>query len=165
MTNTEGFQSPIPTTLTGVTCGLCSHGSGPNRVQVKHATAKLVGECYMASRAPKVAAPAPVEQLVIEVPAPVEAPAPTMFGRYAAACPKKGCQTKAVKDHPFTLKCTNHGKFSVRTRAKQLKGTLSTSTKHKCDPRCTGAVGAVCVCQCGGKNHGVDHLNIAMQPA
>lgn len=27
-----------------------------------------------------------------------------------------------------------------------------------CDPRCTGAIGHICVCACGGENHGVDNL-------
>ena len=32
------------------------------------------------------------------------------------------------------------------------------SEQRKCDARCTGAKGHNCECQCGGKNHGIDHL-------
>jgi hypothetical protein len=31
-------------------------------------------------------------------------------------------------------------------------------TGHKCDPRCTGARGVDCECECGGANHGREHL-------
>lgn len=38
----------------------------------------------------------------------------------------------------------------------RVEGTVSES--RKCDPRCTGAIGPVCVCACGGANHGCDFL-------
>jgi hypothetical protein len=41
-------------------------------------------------------------------------------------------------------------------RTGHVKGRYS--AKHKCDPRCTGATGHNCECQCGGANHGADHL-------
>lgn len=39
--------------------------------------------------------------------------------------------------------------------ADPVKGRV---TGTKCGPRCTGAVGPACDCQCGGANHGADHL-------
>jgi hypothetical protein len=141
MTNTT-----VPQTVTGVTCVKCSTGFGKDRKVVKHANVDAVRACYFA----------PV-QPVVEVPAPAPAPEPKSFQRYAAKCPKKGCKTSAVKNEQFSLKCSNHGK-PVYVMAKQLTGTYSTSEKHRCDPRCTGAVGHVCVCQCGGVNHGIDLL-------
>jgi hypothetical protein len=38
---------------------------------------------------------------------------------------------------------------------KRIDGSVN-ETK-KCDPRCTGATGHTCECQCGGENHGADH--------
>lgn len=32
------------------------------------------------------------------------------------------------------------------------------TTNHICDARCTGAVGKICECSCGGANHGSAHL-------
>jgi hypothetical protein len=31
----------------------------------------------------------------------------------------------------------------------------TTSAAHKCDSRCTSARGNICLCSCGGRNHGV----------
>lgn len=166
MTNTT--KSPVPTTIKGVTCGLCSHGFGKDRVEIKHASVAAVRECFTASKsAPVVEIPVAEALAVITATLPVEAPkpkveAPKKFAQYSASCPKKGCKTKRVAGEWFVLKCYNHGKV-VRTRAKQLTGQFSSSAKHKCDPRCTGAVGSICVCQCGGANHGKDHMNIAVQ--
>lgn len=145
MTNTK-----VPATQTGIVCGKCSIGYGKDRVEVRHASVAAVRLCYSTPAAP-----------VVEVPAPAPAPQPKAFGRWMATCPKKGCKTHAVKDRKFTLKCSNHGEV-VWTPAKQLVGTLSTSSKHKCDPRCTGATGPVCVCACGGANHGADHLSLVL---
>ena len=36
-----------------------------------------------------------------------------------------------------------------------VKGSYS---DKKCDARCTGAKGHNCECQCGGANHGADHM-------
>lgn len=41
--------------------------------------------------------------------------------------------------------------WSPRHR-REIRVTLSRSTR--CDSRCTHAVGLVCNCSCGGKNHG-----------
>lgn len=41
--------------------------------------------------------------------------------------------------------------YSPRHR-RELKVTVNRSTR--CDSRCTHAVGLVCNCSCGGKNHG-----------
>jgi hypothetical protein len=38
---------------------------------------------------------------------------------------------------------------------KPVRGTRNDDVK--CDSRCTGAVGHVCECACGGKNHGAAH--------
>lgn len=32
------------------------------------------------------------------------------------------------------------------------------SADHKCNRKCTSALGADCECQCAGENHGADHL-------
>lgn len=139
MTNT----TKVPATTSGIRCGNCSTFQAP----VYHASIAAVRLCYEAKYAPAPVAP----------PAPAPAPKAKKFSRYSAACPKKGCKTHAVKPDYFVLKCSNHGK-AVYTPAKQLEGTVSMSAKHKCDPRCTGAKGHVCVCACGGVNHGLDLL-------
>lgn len=51
------------------------------------------------------------------------------------------------------IKCPSHGLHVTWT---QIEGRVS--EVHKCDPRCTGARGVNCECQCGGANHGADWL-------
>jgi len=34
---------------------------------------------------------------------------------------------------------------------------VARTSEHKCDSRCTNAVGPNCDCSCGGKNHGSGH--------
>jgi hypothetical protein len=139
MTNTN-----VPATQTGIVCGRCSYGLGKDRVQVRHASIAAVQLCYSTPVAPVVAAPVP-------------APQPKAFGRFLATCKRTGCTTHAVKDHKFTLKCSNHGARPVYTPAKQLIGTLSTKG-HKCNDACMFAKGPECVCGCGGVNHGLGYL-------
>lgn len=156
MTNTTN----VPFTSTGTVCGRCTTGFGKDRIVRRHASPAAVKLCYFppVAPAPVVKVPTPAE-LVPAPTAPVvsSAPKPKAYGRYSATCPKTGCKTHAVKSHYFTLKCSNHGK-TVWTPAKQLVGTLSKSIKHKCDDRCMYAKGAVCVCACGGINHGLGLL-------
>lgn len=141
MTNTTN----VPATKTGIVCAKCSHWANGTRVQVRHASVAAVALC---ASAPVIELPAaPVAQ---------PAPQPKKFGRWTAQCPKTGCKTHAVKDHRFTLKCSNHGKV-VYTPAKQLVGTLSTKG-HKCNDACMFAKGPECVCGCGGVNHGLGYL-------
>lgn len=148
MTNTTN----LPHTSTGIVCGRCST-KGANAVIRRHATIKDVAACFAIGYAPKVEVPAPAAPVVT---VNLGAPAPKSYNRYSAKCSQKGCKRHAVRGVPFRFKCPDH--TWVRVQAKQLVGTLSTSAKHKCDPRCTGAVGNVCVCQCGGQNHGADLL-------
>lgn len=53
-----------------------------------------------------------------------------------------------------TLKCDTHP--SEELTFEEIQGTHSDA--RECDPRCTGAIGPVCVCQCGGANHGGNWL-------
>lgn len=133
-----------------IKCGNCSSFAAP----VYHASIAAVRLCFAAKYAP---APAPAVTYAPAA-APAVAPKAKRFSRWSAKCPKVGCKTHAVKGSFFVLKCSNHGARPVRVPAKQLEGTVSVSAKQKCDPRCTGAVGHICVCQCGGANHGLDLL-------
>lgn len=45
-----------------------------------------------------------------------------------------------------------------RAKLTQVQGTFS--EKHVCDPRCTSAIGPVCVCGCGGANHQIAWLGL-----
>lgn len=141
------------TTQTGIVCGRCTTGFGKDRVVLRHANVADVRTCFSTPDLPVVQVPTPAQ--IQEL---FAAPEATPFKRFSASCPKVGCTTHAVKDHAFTLKCWSHGKRPVRVVAKQLFGKVSTSDTHRCDPRCTGAKGHVCVCQCGGANHGLDLL-------
>jgi hypothetical protein len=42
---------------------------------------------------------------------------------------------------------------SSRTKCNWVQGVLKEG--HKCDIRCTRAIGAKCTCECSGSNHGV----------
>jgi hypothetical protein len=152
MTNTT-----IAHTLTGPVCAKCSTGSGKDRVQRRHATIADIKACFTAGtqlampvEVPAVPSPAQVEELFAVEDA-------KKFGRFFAQCYRTGCKTHAVKDHYFTLRCYKHGK-TVKVKAKQLWGKVSTAAKHHCDDRCISAKGNLCVCQCGGVNHGVGLL-------
>ena len=48
------------------------------------------------------------------------------------------------------------GSESICICGNQISGDEITgvSTSHKCDPRCVNAIGPLCECSCGGKNHG-----------
>ncbi len=41
-------------------------------------------------------------------------------------------------------------------KGEQVRGRYSAS--HACGPRCLNAIGPSCDCQCGGKNHGANHV-------
>lgn len=43
-----------------------------------------------------------------------------------------------------------------RLSGRRVEGHLDPN--HKCDARCLGAVGHICECSCGGKNHGGAYL-------
>lgn len=148
MTNTNRPAN----TLTGIVCAACSTWESGTRIQRRHASIAAVALCQSLPATPVVEVPTPAQ--VAEI---FSAPEATPMRRWSASCPKTGCTTHAVKDHPFTLKCSDHGK-TVRVGAKQLFGKVSTATHHRCDPRCTGAKGNICVCACGGVNHGLDLL-------
>jgi hypothetical protein len=162
MTNTGTLAQPA-ITETGIPCSNCSAWENGKRIQRRHATSKDVAVCfYLKFHAPKaVDLPAPAGIQVAVAAATTEAKVinhqPKAFGRWSAKCYRKGCDTHMVLDRPFTLKCNQHGKV-VRVKAKQLIGTVSTAAKHHCDSSCIGAVGPVCVCACGGQNHGVGWL-------
>jgi hypothetical protein len=158
MTNTETLAQPA-TTETGIPCSNCSTWENGKRIQRRHATSKDVAVCfYLKYHAPKaVELPAPAGIQVAVAAAKVIDHQPKAFGRWSAKCYRAGCKTHMVLDRPFTLKCHRHGKV-VKVKAKQLIGTVSTAPKHHCDSSCIGAVGPVCICACGGKNHGVGWL-------
>jgi hypothetical protein len=150
MTNTAqaATESPLQ-----IKCGNCSTFQAPKY----HPTVKDVKDCFHNKY---------FGAMVVEVPATteitVEAPKvidhqPKAYGRFSAKCYVKGCKTHAVKDHPFKLHCSNHGK-TVKVKAKQLVGTVSDAEHHHCDSRCEFATGPLCVCSCGGINHGIGFL-------
>lgn len=66
-------------------------------------------------------------------------------GRYTVSVPNKGALPWA--------KCPTHGHAMAW---RQVEGTVSDA--RKCDPRCTSAIGPVCVCACGGANHSANYL-------
>lgn len=127
--------------MTNIKCGNCSTFQSP----VYHGSVDAVRACFATKYAPKtVATP------VVEVPASAK-----KYNRYSAKCPAKSCKVASVQSASFDLVCTEH---QTVTTAKQLQG--SQSVKHKCDDRCIYAVGSVCVCGCGGVNHGVGLLKL-----
>lgn len=68
------------------------------------------------------------------------------------------CGTWHRRCHPNVYNNIYAGNvMDYRTRLvwKPIQGFLSPD--HKCDARCTGAVGHICECSCGGANHGADH--------
>lgn len=50
---------------------------------------------------------------------------------------------------PNSNVCPTH---KVELTFSAVEGTFS--DKHECDPRCMSAKGPICVCNCGGANHG-----------
>lgn len=45
-----------------------------------------------------------------------------------------------------------------RSRIKSNIVEATYSADHKCTAQCKNATGSKCLCECGGKNHGVNHL-------
>lgn len=69
---------------------------------------------------------------------------------------------RCVKGHRFAVdKPANEGIHSCPicgARLKQVAGVRGRVTDTKCGARCTSAMGPNCDCECGGKNHGADHM-------
>lgn len=100
------------------------------------------------------------------------------FARFMSRCPKKGCKCTKAHDVPMKeTKWTNGmtGKSSIQSTPDkshlpaaqcpehglhmawvQVEGTQSDA--RRCDPRCTAAIGPICVCACAGANHGASWL-------
>lgn len=150
MTNTTDTQT---TETPKVKCGNCSKWDTP----IYHLGREGVKACYAVMFAAKNASVKPEPVIVLPVEPRVIDHQPRRFGRWSAVCYRTGCKTHLILDRPFTLKCRRHGGV-VKVKAKQLIGTVSTAPKHHCDSSCIGAVGPVCVCSCGGANHGVGWL-------
>lgn len=92
--------------------------------------------------------------------------------RFIGRCPQKGCKTTKARDcdcherqlggfvsriadtSELTDTCPAHPLRSLKWE--KVEGTFS--EKFACDPRCTSATGRVCVCSCGGANHGAGWL-------
>jgi hypothetical protein len=155
MTNTTNAKPAA--TETGPVCGHCSTWTQGKRIQIRHADSKQV---FLCSR-PVVELPAPVGMQVAIAAEVTEVKVidhqPKAYDRFSAKCYVKGCKTHAVKDHPFKLHCSNHGKV-VKVKAKQLIGTVSDAEHHHCDSRCEFALGPNCTCSCGGANHSIGFL-------
>jgi hypothetical protein len=103
---------------------------------------------------------------------------PANHARVLLRCSKKGCKFCKAADIPQVREPNGYGgtyaafdrhalaKFKTDTKcpahpnayleSQTVEGTFSAS--HKCDPRCTSAIGKVCVCSCGGANHGCGWL-------
>jgi hypothetical protein len=62
--------------------------------------------------------------------------------RWSTTCPTEDC-------------CFPRSQMPSQIDLKRIDGVVNEKTK--CDPRCTGATGHTCECQCGGENHGADH--------
>jgi hypothetical protein len=95
--------------------------------------------------------------------------------RYFGKCRITGCKTRRVVDSPYIadghviyygghnekelraagLWCDTHNTY---LKFDQLKGRYS-ATKE-CNGVCMGAVGPSCDCQCGGENHGLNHISV-----
>lgn len=103
------------------------------------------------------------------------------FARFMSRCPKKGCKCTKAHDVPmkeekwkrgspglpdvsYTARfpdkshlpaaiCPEHGLHMAWI---EVQGTQSDA--RKCDPRCTAAIGPICVCACAGANHGASWL-------
>lgn len=67
-------------------------------------------------------------------------------------CSRKAYRFEAREVWDF-VRCPDCG--GVMPRLARVEGRFSEG--RKCDPRCTGATGGSCDCQCGGVNHGADH--------
>ena len=72
-----------------------------------------------------------------------------------------GTQTLAFWNK--ALQIHNCGKFDAQSASDFIScGTIIYKKKakpSKCGPRCMGATGHDCDCECGGKNHGANHLS------
>lgn len=139
-------------TATGIVCAGCSTGFGRDRKIVRHGSVADVRACFSTPVAPKVEVPTPAQQAELFTPEVVA------VGRFFASCPRKGCKTHQVADRPFVLRCTDHGRKTVKTAAKQLFAQKTKSEHWNCDARCINAKGAECNCTCMGQNHGIGAL-------
>lgn len=141
------------TYMTNIKCGGCSTFQSP----IYHNSIAEVRACFEKKYAPKLELALEVEAPEVEVPKVITPGEIKTFDRFSATCYKPGCKTHAIKDHPFKLHCSNHGKV-VKVKAKQLKGQYSDSEKHRCNDACMYATGPTCVCSCGGVNHSIGYL-------
>lgn len=57
--------------------------------------------------------------------------------------------------NPANLFC-ECGRARMRMAALQAR-----VTEHVCGAKCTSALGPRCDCECGGRNHGIDHRTVA----
>lgn len=65
-----------------------------------------------------------------------------------------GTKRYLVEDHMNELRCPKCN--CTLPNGNRVQGHYS--EKHKCGAKCLGAVGPSCDCQCGGANHGANHL-------
>ncbi|ASR84838.1 hypothetical protein SEA_HURRICANE_94 [Mycobacterium phage Hurricane] len=97
--------------------------------------------------------------------------------RWFGRCPEKGCKLHRVTDSPYVgatpstsvpifyggyngealiaagLYCSEHGKH---LKWGQLAGRVN--PEKECNGVCMAAVGPSCDCNCGGENHGRNHV-------
>jgi hypothetical protein len=75
--------------------------------------------------------------------------------RYHFSCSACGSFKFVDSDTRLVYEQCPCGKFVY---AQRVEGTFS--EKHVCDPACTSARGPVCVCACGGPNHGIAWIGL-----
>ncbi len=73
--------------------------------------------------------------------------------RFIGRC--RTCKTVNVRTDilGWTLN-TSCDSCKSRMTVKRIDGKVSAT---KCGPKCTGAIGPACDCECGGENHGGGH--------
>jgi hypothetical protein len=89
--------------------------------------------------------------------APAALTAKSELARWLGACPS--CKHGIASEVAPTATCQHCG---TAVRLARVEGVYS---ENDCDPSCMGAIGAECVCSCGGWNHGIGYVGpIATQP-
>ena len=86
----------------------------------------------------------------------------TATARYFGRCTAKGCKHRVVIDaeprlfglHTNEHRCTEHSARPLDWSP--LAGKFN--AEKECGSRCMASTGPSCSCQCGGENHGSNHI-------
>lgn len=87
----------------------------------------------------------------------------TATSRYFGRCTTKGCKHRGVIDveprlfgqHSNAHRCDTHRAYPLDWSP--LAGKVN--TEKECGSRCMASTGPSCSCQCGGENHGANHVH------